>query len=101
MEQSSNPGVAIKYENKLIFRNVRPVDEIVKEFEEKEILHAAIDPADMKYGSWNVVIAFSTQESYDQYKAGDIKFSNDWITGGASQERRVNPLKASKRAAGN
>ncbi len=99
MEQTDHPGIAIRYESKLITRNVRPMKEILQEFEQKKILHSAIDPAEMKYGNWDIVIEFARQENYDQFKAGQLNLGPDWLSGGQAQEQRVNPLKASKRAA--
>ncbi len=100
MEQRTQPGIAIRYESKLISRNVRPVNEILQEFEQKEILHTTIDPAQMKYGNWDIVIEFADQRNYDQFKSGQLKLDADWLSGGQAQEQRINPLKASKRAAG-
>jgi len=100
MEQRTQPGIAIRYESKLISRNVRPVNEILQEFEQKEILHTTIDPAEMKYGNWDIVIEFADQKNYDQFKSGQLKLDADWLSGGQAQEQRINPLKASKRAAG-
>lgn len=99
MDQIVQPGIAIRYESKLISRSVRPVEEILREFEQKNILHTTIDPTEMKYGSWDIVVEFARKENYDLYQAGQLKLSSDWLSEGQAQEQRINPLKASKRAA--
>ncbi len=98
MLQEPRLGISIKYESRTIFRNVRPVDEIIAEFEEKKIPYMPIDPEEMKYGNWDIVVAFEQQESYDQFKEGKITLKTDWLSTGQTQAQRVNPLKASKRA---
>ena len=100
MTQEPRLGISIKYESRTIFRNVRPVNDIIAEFEEKKIPHLPIDPEHMRYGNWEIVVAFARQESCDRLKNGEIKFQTDWLGSGQPQKKSVNPLKASKRAHG-
>ncbi len=94
-------AVSIKYESRSIYRNVRPIGDILQEFEAKEIAHTQIDPEILKYGTWNIVVAFSKPENYELFKEGKITIEKDWLQSGSKgAEQSVNPLKASKRAAG-
>ncbi len=96
--QEPRLGVSIKYESRTIFRNVRPVAEIIAEFEEKQIPHVPIDPSEMKYGNWDIVVAFEQDDLCEQFKSGQITMTADWLASSQGQKLKINPLKASKRA---
>lgn len=100
MPQQQELGISIKFESRTIFRNVRPVNEIISEFEDKQIPYIPVDPARMKYGNWNIVVAFDQQENYEEFRAGKINLASDWLSSGQAQKVNINPLKASKRAHG-
>lgn len=99
MSDSITLGISFKYESRTLFRNVRPVDDILDDFKKNGIPHVHIDPDEMKYGSWNLIIAFAKQENYDLFHEGKISASDLWDTSDKSEQRSVNPLKAAKRAA--
>ncbi len=99
MPDDSMLGIAFKYESRTLFRNVRPIDEIIEDFKQRDIPHVRIDPAVMKYGRWDLVIAFAEDENHQLFKAGELTVNDLWQSPRREQQRRVNPLKAAKRAA--
>ncbi len=100
MNQQTQMGISIKYESGTIFRGARPVEDIIAEFSEKKIPHVAVDPATQKYGSWDIVIAFEKQENFEKYSTGELTIPGEWLGMTQAKAQKVNPLKASKRAAG-
>ncbi len=100
MMQDSSLAISIKYESKTIFRGARPVEEIVSEFEKRQIPHVALDPGVLSYGNWDIVVAFDKEDNFARFANGEITIEADWLGAGAARQHRVNPLKASKRAHG-
>jgi hypothetical protein len=100
MKQESTMGISIKYESGIVFRGTRPLEEILDELKEMDIPHVSIDPAQQKYGNWNLVIAFNQQENYQKFSFGELTIPGYWFGSEPDDQRKVNPLKASKRAAG-
>lgn len=95
-------AVSIKFESCTLFRNVRPVRDILDDFDANSIPYVRIDPAVAKYGSWQVVIAFSDRNNYEEYTNGGLTLKDlvgTWQTAATEGVRSVNPLKAAKRAA--
>ncbi len=99
MQEQSILGIAIKYESKTIFRGTRPVADILQDFEGKDIPYVAISPDQMKYGSWELIIAFQRVENKEKFLAEQGQLSQEWLGISQVQAQKVNPLKASKRAA--
>lgn len=102
MNGSAALAVSFKFESSILFRNVRPVDDILDDFEVNGIPHVHIDPAVAKYGSWQVVIAFSDRNNYEKYVNGELTLKDligTWQTAATEGVRGINPLKAAKRAA--
>lgn len=99
MTTPSTLGISFKYESRSLFRNVRPVNDIIDDLTSKQIPYVKIDPEEMKYGSWELIIAFSKQETYQRFITGELSANDLWIKTDSSQGRLVNPLKAAKRAA--
>jgi len=98
MSASSRLGISIKYESRTIFRNVQPVEDIITEFNSKNIKYVSISPEVMKYGNWDIVVAFDRDDSYQLYQDGKIRIDSGWLSAGQQQAQKINPLKASKRA---
>lgn len=99
MTEETPLAISFKYESRTLFRNVRPLSDILDDFKTNNILHVHIDPEEIKYGSWNLVIAFAKQENYDLFVAGQLSPEDLWKADKTSEQHRVNPLKAAKRAA--
>jgi len=92
-------GISFKYESRSLFRNVRPVEEILDDFKRNGIPHIHIDPVETKYGNWNLVVAFSRQENCELFKAGKLSLDDLWQSSNHSQQFSTNPQKTAKRAA--
>ncbi len=92
-------AVALHFDGGVIFRNVRPKEMLLKEFDTKEIEYVQLDPGKMKYGSWNLVLVFKDKETKEQYLDGQIEYKPTWQPDQRKETQRINPLKAAKRAA--
>ncbi len=99
MNPETTMGISVKYESGLIFRGARPLDEILDELKEKQIPHIQIDPSRQKYGNWNLVVAFESQENYQRFADGELGIPGYWFGTEKGEQQKINPLKASKRAA--
>jgi len=99
MLDTTTLGISFQYESRTLFRNVRPVGDILDDFKKNDILHVHVDPDEIKYGSWNLIIAFAKQENYDLFMVGKLSPTDLWQTSDKSEQRSINPLKAAKRAA--
>ncbi len=92
-------AIALRFEGGPIFRNVRPLDKLVEEFQQKNIEFVHVDPARMKYASWNLVLVFKDKETRDKYDSGELEYEPSWLPSMRKEAGRINPLKAAKRAA--
>ncbi|SDZ77697.1 hypothetical protein SAMN05660420_00256 [Desulfuromusa kysingii] len=99
MTNPNTLGISFKYESRSLFRNVRPVNNIIDDFTANNIPYVKLDSEKMQYGSWDLIIAFSKQENYERFVAGELSVDDLWIKADKGQEHVVNPLKAAKRAA--
>ena len=90
-------AVAVKCESGLIYRNVRPLETITEELDANETKYVCIPAAKKPMGSWDVVLVFESQESFDKYEKGELKAP--WEAVEKAEPKKINPLKASKRAA--
>ncbi len=91
-------AVAFRFEGGVIFRNVRPLDMLLDEFNQHKIEHARVDPAKLKYSKWELVLVFKDQETREQYETGVIEYKASWLPGQQKVVQRINPLKAAKRS---
>ncbi len=98
MSENSRLGISIKYESRTIFRNVQPIEDIITEFDSKKIKYVSINPEVMRYGNWDIIVAFDRDDSYRLYCEGKIQLDPGWLAADRQQSLKVNPLKASKRA---
>ncbi len=92
-------AIALNFDGGIIFRNVRPLDDILTECTDKGIHHVHVNPAELKYGSWDLVLVFKNEELREQYLSGAITYEAAWAPGIRKEKQRINPLKAAKRAA--
>jgi len=90
-------AVAVQCESGVICRNVRPLENITEEFDSSSIPYVHIPASSKKMGSWDIVLAFRGQESFEKYEKGELKAPWDIVKEVAPKS--INPLKASKRAA--
>jgi hypothetical protein len=93
-------GIAFKFEGGVIFRNVRPLNVLLDEFEQKHIEHVCVDPKKLKYSQWELVLVFKDKETREQYETGSIEYQPSWLPGQQKVVQRINPLKAAKRSMG-
>ncbi|PID77087.1 MAG: hypothetical protein CSB24_03290 [Deltaproteobacteria bacterium] len=92
-------AIALGFEGGIIFRNVRPVEVLLDELNSRNIEYVQVDPAKMKYGSWQLVLVFKDGETRKQYLDGQLEYEPVWVPGLRQEKQRINPLKAAKRAA--
>ncbi len=92
-------AIALDFDGGIIFRNVRPTEVLLDELNTKNIEYVQVDPAKMKYGSWNLVLVFKDKETKEKYVDGQLEYNATWIPGLRKETQRINPLKAAKRAA--
>jgi hypothetical protein len=91
-------GVAFRFEGGVIYRNVRPMNVLLDEFEQKNIEHVRVDTQKLKYSQWELVLVFKDRETREQYETGAIEYNPSWLPGKLKVAQRVNPLKAAKRS---
>ncbi|PIE59521.1 MAG: hypothetical protein CSA32_03985 [Desulfobulbus propionicus] len=92
-------AIALYFDGGIIFRNVRPLEMILDECVSKGIEHIHVNPQEMKYGTWDLVLVFNNKETREQYQAGEVQYTPSWAPGTRKEKQRINPLKAAKRAA--
>ena len=93
-------GVALRFEGGVIFRNVRPVNVLLDEFDQKKIEYARVDLQKLKYSQWELVLVFRDKETREQYELGSLEYKPSWLPGQLKVAQRINPLKAAKRSMG-
>lgn len=93
-------AVAFKFEGGVIFRNVRPLNVLLDEFQQREIEHVRVDSKKLKYSQWELVLVFKDRETREQYETGSIEYKPSWLPGQHQSVQRINPLKAAKRSMG-
>ncbi|HIP82303.1 MAG TPA: hypothetical protein EYH19_01795 [Desulfocapsa sulfexigens] len=93
-------AVAFRFEGGVIFRNVRPLNALLDEFEQKDIEHVRVDTQKLKYSQWELVLVFKDRETREQYETGSIEYKPSWLPGQHTVAQRINPLKAAKRSMG-
>ena len=91
-------AVAIQCESDVLFRNVRPLETMKEELDASEVQYVHVPPSEKKMGSWEIVLVFRNEESLEKYKQGELKAPWDVVE--KAPAKKINPLKASKRAAG-
>ncbi|PIE56473.1 MAG: hypothetical protein CSA34_03990 [Desulfobulbus propionicus] len=91
-------SVALNFEGGVVFRNVRPTSMLVEELEQKKIEYVQVDPKELKYGSWGLVLVFKDKETKDKYTEGQLQYAPGWLPGQRKETQRINPLKAAKRS---
>jgi len=93
-------AVALRFEGGVIFRNVRPLNVLLDEFNQKQIEHVRVDRQNLKYSQWELVLVFKDRETREQYETGSIEYKPLWLPEQHKVVQRVNPLKAAKRSMG-
>lgn len=93
-------GVAFRFEGGVIFRNVRPMNVLLDEFDQKQIEYARVDSKKLKYSQWELVLVFRDRETREQYETGSVEYKPSWLPGQHKVAQRINPLKAAKRSMG-
>ncbi len=92
-------AIALRFEGGPIFRNVRPVEDLLEEFKGKNIEYVHVDPKTLRYGSWDLVLVFKDAETRERYSSGELEYAPSWLPSMRKEVQRINPLKAAKRAA--
>ncbi len=91
-------AVALHFDGGIMCRNVRPLESMLEEFSARNIEHVHVNPALIKFGSWDLVLVFKDKETREKYESGELEYTNTWQPGSRVEVQRINPLKAAKRA---
>lgn len=91
-------AIALQCESDAIYLNVRPLEMIIEELDTNSVPYAKVPPAEQKMGSWEIVLVFQSKEALEKYEKGELKAP--WNAVEKEPAKKINPLKASKRAAG-
>jgi hypothetical protein len=75
---TSELGISFTYESGTRFGRIEFVDDILADLKVKNILYIHVDPEEVKFGSWDLIIVFTEQEKYDCFKSCKLLATDLW-----------------------